>query len=316
MRAMEFKRWMSRVAQLNPEQHAHLKAQLAAPDELLQAALTPPRDCPHCQAPHLRPWGRSHGLPRYRCLSCRRTCNALTGTPMARLRKREHWPLYAEALIQSLSVRKAAALCGINKNTAFLWRHRFLRQVAAHQAQHASGIVEADETLFLESFKGQRQLPRPARKRGGKAQRRGFTAELIPVLVVRDRSGQHADFHLAKLNTEHVRAVLKPLLDADAVLCTDSAAIYARFAELEGVAHHCINLRQKRRVDGAFHIQNVNAYDSRLKGWMARFHGVATRYLTSYLGWRRMLERYTHLNPLICLKEALGHPAMQQLTQT
>ena len=25
--------------------------------------------------------------------------------------------------------------------------------------------------------------------------------------------------------------------------------------------------------------QNVNAYDSRLKGWMARFIGVATKYL-------------------------------------
>ena len=35
------------------------------------------------------------------------------------------------------------------------------------------------------------------------------------------------------------------------------------------------------------------------------------------LGWRRLLERYrTQLNPLICLREALVQPAMQQLTQT
>ena len=43
--------------------------------------------------------------------------------------------------------------------------------------------------------------------------------------------------------------------------------------------------------DGAFHIQNVNAYHGRLKGWMGRFNGVATRYLPNYLGWRRTLER-------------------------
>ena len=43
--------------------------------------------------------------------------------------------------------------------------------------------------------------------------------------------------------------------------------------------------------DGAFHIQNVNAYHGRLKSWMARFNGVATRYLPNYLGWRRTLER-------------------------
>ncbi|MDA3921351.1 MAG: hypothetical protein PF501_11840, partial [Salinisphaera sp.] len=26
------------------------------------------------------------------------------------------------------------------------------------------------------------------------------------------------------------------------------------------------------------------------KGWMERFHGVATRYLNHYLGWHRMLD--------------------------
>ena len=29
---------------------------------------------------------------------------------------------------------------------------------------------------------------------------------------------------------------------------------------------------------------------SRLKGWLKPFNGVATKYLQSYLGWRRMLE--------------------------
>ena len=70
-------------------------------------------------------------------------------------------------MIDSVSVRAAAKQCQVDKNTAFLWRHRFLRQIAQHQATHESGIVEADETFFLESFKGQRYLPRPARRRGG-----------------------------------------------------------------------------------------------------------------------------------------------------
>ncbi|CAJ1846204.1 hypothetical protein PEKONANI_02634 [Aeromonas jandaei] len=46
--------------------------------------------------------------------------------------------------------------CGVSKNTAFLWRHRFLRAMATHQATREEGIVEVDETFFLESFKGQR----------------------------------------------------------------------------------------------------------------------------------------------------------------
>ncbi len=60
--------------------------------------------------------------------------------------------------------------------------------------------------------------------------------------------------------------------------------------------HQAVSAR-KPRVRGAFHIQNVNAYDSRLKTWMIRFHGVATKYLKNYLGWRRLLERYRELTP-------------------
>ncbi len=44
-----------------------------------------------------------------------------------------------------------------------LWRHRFLKAMASHQAVREEGIVEVDETFFLASFKGQRGLPaRPA----------------------------------------------------------------------------------------------------------------------------------------------------------
>ena len=283
MRATEFRNWLSRLNQLNQVQWEQLRAQLTYPHEVLKDALAMPKQCPRCQAESLRPWGTSHGLARYRCKACGRTCNALTRTPLARLCHRERWVKYAEAMMSSLVVRSAAAFCDVDKNTAFRWRHRFLRLIAEHRAQHVSGIVEVDETFFLESFKGQRHLPRPARKRGGKAKSKGMSDELIPVLVVRDRSGQHADFHLARLNTEHIGAVLKPLLDPDAVLCTDSAAIYRCFAKAEGITHHRLNLRQKCRTDGAFHIQNVNAYDSRLKGWMRRFHGVATKNLANYL---------------------------------
>ena len=40
------------------------------------------------------------------------------------------------------------------------------------------------------------------------------------------------------------------------------------------------------------HINNVNAYHGRLKEWMRRFHGVATKNLPNYLGWRRALEAW------------------------
>lgn len=64
---------------------------------------------------------------------------------------------------------------------------------ATRQPSKMNGIVEADKTYFLESFKGQHRLPRSARKRGGKAVKKGTSKEQVPVLVVRDRYGETAD---------------------------------------------------------------------------------------------------------------------------
>ena len=316
----DFVQLLRQLASLTKEQQAQARRALDEaqhkPVSAIASVLPGPSECPHCHAPaqQLRPWGFSHGLARLRCHACHKTSNALTGTPLAHLRKREQWLLYAQTLMDGVSVREAAGRCGVDKNTAFLWRHRFLKAASAHRAEHEGGIVEADETFFLESFKGQRKLYRAARKRGGV----GAKWEQIAVLVVRDRSGQTADFRIEQIDTPHITAVLQPLIEKDAILCTDGAAVYKAFAKATGIMHRHVNVQKGIRVvDGAFHIQNVNAYDSRLKGWMQRFHGVATKYLESYLGWRRMLERYRKsISPIDCLREAMGRFQSQQLIHT
>jgi transposase-like protein len=316
-----FQHWLAQLNQLSPRQKSALKRALDGRPQLdaLEGSLPDLQTCPHCmaQAAQLAPWGWSRGLRRYRCRACHRTCNALTATGLAHLRKAGYWQDYAQALIDGLTVRKAARQCGISKNTAFLWRHRFLSLAAQHHDTRETGIVEADETFFLESFKGQRELPRPARRRGGRGKTRGTGPDQIPVLVVRDREGHTADFQLEKLDAAHVSAALRPLVDNASVLCTDGAAVYAAFARTSAITHKVVYARLGLRVkEAAFHIQNVNAYHSRLKCWMARFHGVATKYLVNYLGWRRMLERYLRaIQPAHCLQEAVGRP-MQHVTGT
>ena len=316
----DFVRLLGQLASLSPKQRAQLQGALTelhdAGTSAVAHLIPGPQACPHCQAPagQLRPWGCSHGLARMRCRACGRTSNALTGTPLAHLRHREQWMRHAQALMDGDSLRQTAQCCGVDKNTAFRWRHRFVQAAATHRPAHEGGIVEADETFFLESFKGQRKLHRPARKRGGV----GAYCERVAVLVVRERSGQTADFRLDNVDAAHITTVLRPLIDPDAILCTDGAGIYQKVARTIGVTHRAVNVKKGIRVvDGAFHIQNVNAYDSRLKQWMQRFHGVATRYLENYLGWRRMIERHRqNLSPAVCLCEALGRWESQQLMQT
>src|SRR5947209_12326679 len=133
---------------------------------------------------------------------------------------------------------------------------------------------------------------RGPRRRGERASKPGLSAEQVPALIARDRAGHTADAVLPDLGADAIAAALGPVVAGDAVLCSDGAKAYATFAAESGLHHEPVNLAAGVRVrDGAFHIQNVNAYHGRLKGWLGRFNGVATRYLPNYLGWRRTLER-------------------------
>jgi hypothetical protein len=68
------------------------------------------------------------------------------------------------------------------------------------------------------------------------------------------------------------------------------------------LAHVPLNPSAGERVKGIYHIQNVNNYDSRLKTWMRRFDGAATKYLDSYLGWYRACDRN---GDMLCASHAL-----------
>jgi transposase-like protein len=242
--------------------------------------------CPHCEAKDVRPWGHASALPRYRCLDCRRTFNALTGTSLARLRHKDRWPEQAQALMTGESLADAAARCGVASTTAFRWRHRFLAAPALNKPTRLTGLVEADETFILESFKGRRgDLPRAARKRGGKPKKTGLSAEQIPVLIARDRTGATIDGVLAKLDRASVTAVLAGVVTAANQICCDGGKAIAAFARVGGIAFHVLPKPGGPRPGAPdLHINNVNAYHSRLKEWLRHFHGVATKNLSHYLG--------------------------------
>ena len=247
--------------------------------------------CPHCASTTPGKWGSANGLKRYRCKACGVTFNALTGTPLAHLHKRHLWGDHAQALVDGLSLRKVAARVRVDLTTAFRWRHRFLKVPKALKPKVLSGTVEADEAYFLRSEKGSRKLQRPARKRGGKAAKRGLSDEQVPVLIARDRNHATTDQVLTDRSARSIAAVLEPVVAKSAVLVTDGAQAYSAFARSASILHVGLNLSAGERTWGVYHIQNVNNYTSRLKTWMRRFNGVATKYLDSYLGWQRINDR-------------------------
>ena len=272
------------------------------------------RGCPHCAGREVIAWGRSRGLSRFRCKGCGRTFNALTKTPMAHLRKRERWLDHAQAMIEGKSLAKTAGLCGVHSTTAFRWRHRFLGSPAVDKPRTLNGIVEADETFILESFKGRRSdLPRKARKRGGTARHPGLYRENIPVLVARDRKGATFDAVLPQVDSDAIgHALAGVVTPGDHLICDGGKAISA-FARRAKIPFHAVPAPGKPTPEAPhLHINNVNAYHGRLKQWLARFNGVATKNLPNYLGWRRALEAWEDkLAPQNWIKGAIGNGPYQ-----
>lgn len=260
--------------------------------KLLETASAAHLACPRCRSTRFHRHGHAHGLQRYRCIDCSRTFNALTNTPMSWLHYKERWLDYSECLLGSYTVRRAAARIGVHKNTSFRWRHRFLTVPKLDRPTRLNGITEADEMYLLESEKGARNLDREPRKRGGAASQRGTSYEQVCILVARDRAGKTVDFITGRgpVTKVQLKRCLLPVIDQEVMLVSDSNATYRYFARDVGITHQAINLRAGIRVKGAIHVQNVNAYHSRFREWLDRFHGVATHYLANYLGWRWVLD--------------------------
>jgi transposase-like protein len=306
---------MLSAVQLSASDLARLRdwiASLADPKECIALieATARGRPCPRCGCGRVHRCGQASGLQRFRCLGCGRSYNALTGTPLARLRKKERWLPYLQCVLESRTVRDAARVVDVHRTTSFRWRHRFVPGAMRDRPTMLSAIVEADETYRLESQKGSRNLTRRPRKRGGVARRRGINREHDCLLVARDRGGQTLDFHTGRgpVTAAQLHVCLRPVLPADVLLISDGAVAYHRFATQAAITHEAVNLKAGIRARGAIHIQNVNSWHSRFKSWLVRFRGVASRYLINYSGWQRVLDarRLTTPAHLLCVAAQLG----------
>jgi len=299
-----FRKLIEQLSELTDSQSTYVEKLLQGTDsssqiirDLEQRIIDNP-ECPHCHSSLINRHGKVNNMQRYRCKNCLKTFVATTGTPLARLHYKEQWGHYIKCMLDSKVLRVSAKECGINLKTSFRWRHRFLELPTTLNATRLEGIIEADETLFPYSEKGSKKLIRKPRKRGMKALKRGRSKEdWVPVLTVRDRGKHTFEAILPDVSEESLANKLKGKLEKDSVLCTDGLKSYVTLSLNNDLIHKRLNISAGLKViDKVFHVQNVNAYHSRTKEWMKRFHGVATKYLDHYLGWHRYMDATEELN--------------------
>lgn len=60
---------------------------------------------------------------------------------------------------------------------------------------------------------------------------------------------------------------------------TDAWHDFKTYANEKGMEIYQSKSDSKIRTKGLDHVQNVNNYHGRLKGWVQQFNGVATKYL-------------------------------------
>src|ERR1700722_5663024 len=113
-----------------------------------------------------------------------------------------------------------------------------------------------------------------------------------------------------------IAAVLTGVVTPGNHLVGDGGKPLAAFARKAGIPFHPVPSPGKPTPEAPhLHINNVNAYHSRLKQWLARFNGVASKNLPNYLGWRRALEAWgQHVDPPKWILGAIGNGPYQQIT--
>jgi transposase-like protein len=257
--------------------------------------------CVHCGSKAVKRNGTYRSRQRYLCKDCGKSFNDTTATPLAGTRYPDKWLKFIECMADGLTLPKIAKLLRNHVSTAFYWRHKVLFALRSLGHDPLNGIVESDETFFLESYKGRKPVTfRTPRKRGGVAKKRGISKEQVCVVVAIDRDGDVVSQNAGRgrITASEIDAVLGSRPAPGSLLCTDSAKNYMAFARMKGLHHEVINVRKGVYVrKGIYHVQHVNAYHKRLKKWMERFQGVATKYLDNYLFWFRFLERYKEMTP-------------------
>jgi hypothetical protein len=199
-------------------------------------------------------------------------------------------------MAHGLTIRRSAEQIGIHPSTAFRWRHAFLRGASSLDRERLTGWIELDSLRFAYSEKGSRRLDRRPRTHGS-CPGGLFREYAANVLVACDRRG-HVVTDIASIAATafitgmELDSVLAGSVRGRPIVTARQGRFgpAARFARRQGGRFFDAR-RRARHATGRAHIRNARAYGARLKDWMQRFHGVATRYLSNYLLWHRVVDR-------------------------
>ncbi len=282
--------------------------------------------CIYCEGGHVVKNGkRKDGTQRYLCRDCHRSFISSSDSVFSRTRKSlVVWAAYLKCMMDQKTLADTSEECHISMSTAFTWRHKILDTLdKLTKKTYLTGTVEADETFFNVSYKGNHDrsrnfsMPRKAHKRGNDNHVKGLSSEKVCVpCAISDTGVSYSEpGKLGKVSTACIENILGNRIAPSCILCTDHEKAYIEFATSKGAEliqtdtdHRTISKR-----GCVYGIQRINAYHSRLKTFIQRFHGVSTKHLGNYLSWHVLLDS-SHRNRNEFFTQLWGQLLCAQIT--
>lgn len=212
--------------------------------------------CPSCQSRKYVKSGKEKGNQRYTCSSCNKSFRSTTGNTIHHLHLKPKVQQYIDCMNEGLSLRKTATKCDISLQTAFRWRHRFLKAMNNQTMSHTQGnkVLSALVLPFSSKGKSKPQKTQP---------------HITSILQI-DTAGRTKIDVLGKFGSEasKITSILK-----GHTTYKPSRALPNLFKTAPTT---CLTKQQ------SFQTQETT---EQIHCWLAKFRGVASRYLSNYWTW-------------------------------
>ena len=231
-----------------------------------------PIKCPHCHSEDFIKYGTYNKNQRYKCKSrkCERTFSEATQNPFKHSKKfKENCHKYEALYEEGLTIRECAKALNITIVTSFFWRHRFLYNLKrVNYVEKLCNYAELTRVVIIENFKGDRNSINKKKDKISIVNGMNKSIDIISIIAARNHLGIY-----------ELRDNIAPRIDKKACAIGFLDGRIQAFSD----KHNEVNKIKINKIN----IKPIDkSYSLKVKRWLKKFRGVATKYIDHYLSWR------------------------------
>ncbi|MBE6054526.1 MAG: IS1 family transposase [Clostridium sartagoforme] len=261
--------------------------------------------CPYCNSNNFIKHGKYNELQRYKCSNsnCKRTFSQKTKTLFSYSKKSAYlWIKYFILLNNGKSLRECSSILNINLATAFYWRHKILVTQNKNYFNILKNYVEVSKVIITENFKGNRNVNYLDKKQVFIACAMDSNKTLLSK-VISKYTISLKDININFSYNIDKHAILSAYNDRYFQVYSSKHNSFLLPIENSNISNIIYELNKNNILgtnnSNLNNIRNLNlslpnkclfihSFSLKIKKWLMRFRGVATKYLENYLNWHIM----------------------------